>query len=302
MDWQQLRFGVEIEFVGGAPERLPLLPGWTIALDELQTDDFGRPSGAELKPGPLTWAERDQIRIMLDRLQAMGARANWSCGLHVHVGLEPWGEAILLPLMEAALQTQEAFYDLLQTAPHRRLYCPPVLPELRDALKVRPSRESVRRTGNPASNRCGINLSTWWDIGTVEFRFANGSVQFDAICRTVELYLRFVAAVGAGVCLPAEAGAPAGSLSGLALANALGAPPSGYPAPQECPPWRWEQLHLDALLRPVLAPLVAERCPAGEILSITPTARGLQVTVELPEDQKRYLTALTVPGGWRLVD
>lgn len=296
IDWKQLRFGVEIEFVGGAPEAMELLPGWTMALDEYQKDDRGDRSGSELKPGPITWADREQIRTMLERLKQMGCEANWSCGLHVHVDLQPWGEAILLPLMDAALAWQDGFYDLLQTSPHRRLFCPPVTPEMRERLATNPSRDAVRRWGNPESNRCGFNLGAWWDIGTVEIRFANGSLEFAEICRTIELCLRFVTAVGSGELATAE------TATGAALATALGAPLTGYPPATPCPPWRWEQLHLDSLLRQILQPLVATRYPQGEILSITPVATGLQVTFELEDDSTVPLIALPTPTGWRLAE
>lgn len=316
IDWQQLRFGVEIEFVGGAPEAVELLPGWTMALDEHQVNDGGDRSGSELKPGPITWADRAQIRTMLERLKAMGCEANWSCGLHVHVDLSPWGEAILLPLMDAALTWQEAFCDLLQTAPHRRLYCPPVTPAMRERLAASPSREAVRRWGDPESNRCGINLGAWWDIGTVELRFANGSLEFAEICRTVELYLRFVTAVGAGQLPGVAASTITGSAtavsagpmpytSGETLAEALGAPPDGYPPTKPCPPWRWAQIHLLAHLRPVLEPLVASRYPEGQILSITPVAAGLEVTVELEtesHDLHLPLIVLPTPTGWQVAE
>lgn len=297
IDWQTLRFGVEIEFVGGAPEQVELLPGWVMSLDEYQTDDRGNRSGSELKPGPITWADREQIRIMLERLKKMGCEANWSCGLHVHVDLSSWGEAILLPLMDAALTWQEAFYDLLQTSPHRRLYCPPVTPEMREKLAASPSREAVRQWGNPESNRCGVNLGSWWDIETVEFRFANGSLEFEEICRTVELYLRFVTAVGAG-----RQDETSRSPTGAALAEALNAPRGGYPPATPCPPWRWEQLHLATHLRPVLEPLVAARYPTGEILSITPVAKGIMVTMELEDDSNPTLIALPTQTGWRLAE
>lgn len=295
IDWQQLRFGVEIEFVGGAPESVELLPGWQMALDEYQRDDRGDRSGSELKPGPITWADRAQIRTMLERLNSMGAQANWSCGLHVHVDLQPWGEAILLPLMDAALAWQDGFYHLLQTAPHRRLYCPPVTPAMRQELAAKPSRDAVRRWGNPESNRCGVNLGAWWDIGTVEFRFANGSLAFDEVCRTIELCLRFVTAVGTG-----HLSDPPTAATGAALATALGAPLDGYPPATPCPPWRWEQIHLENHLRPILAPLVVARCPQAEILSITPVAEGLQVTVELDDDSLVPMIAQPTSTGWYL--
>jgi hypothetical protein len=47
-DWRELRFGVEIEFVGGAPGELELLPGWQLPPWELMDDDDGTESGGEL--------------------------------------------------------------------------------------------------------------------------------------------------------------------------------------------------------------------------------------------------------------
>ncbi|MDF2716450.1 MAG: hypothetical protein K0R28_3375 [Paenibacillus sp.] len=91
VDWKDLKFGFEIEFTGGVPEEVELLPGWEMSLDERQIDETGAESGSELKPPPIVWEQREQIREMLSRLRAQGATANWSCGLHVHVGLEPWG-------------------------------------------------------------------------------------------------------------------------------------------------------------------------------------------------------------------
>ena len=198
VDWEELRFGVEIEFVGGNPAAVELLPGWVMAFDELQVDDTGEDSGAELKPPPLLWRDREQMRVMLDRLKATGARANWSCGLHVHVGLEPWGQDIVLPLVDAALAHQDALRGLLRTAEDRLIHCPPVVPAMRDRYLVNPERASLVRRGRPQSHRCGINAAAWFDFGTVEIRYPNGSLEYDEVGNTVELCLRFVAAVGRG--------------------------------------------------------------------------------------------------------
>ncbi|AGA57265.1 Putative amidoligase enzyme [Thermobacillus composti KWC4] len=84
VDWKRLRCGVEIEFVEGKPLEV-----------ELPAD------------------EREQIRLMTERLKATGAAANWSCGLHVHVNLSAWGESIIAPLLDAALGTQDALVPVL---------------------------------------------------------------------------------------------------------------------------------------------------------------------------------------------
>ncbi|MDB4896982.1 MAG: hypothetical protein JWN15_3244, partial [Firmicutes bacterium] len=226
VDWQQLRFGVEFEFVAGDPTAVLLLPGWTMSLDEHQVDDTGCDSGSELKPPPLRWQEREQIREMLDRLRATGAQANWSCGLHVHVGLEPWGESAVSPLLDAALICHGALQALLQTAEHRLIYCRPVVPAMRAAFAANPTRTALVHRGRPQSHRCGINTAAWFDIGTVEIRYANASLEYDEAIRTIEFCLRFVAAVGAGQQLPAHA---------TELAAALGAPIDGYPSPTSVP-------------------------------------------------------------------
>jgi hypothetical protein len=293
VNWKRLRFGVEIEFVGGRPREVELLPGWVMALDELQVDETGEESGSELQSPPLRWEERGQIREMLARLRAQGARANWSCGLHVHVGLEPWGEDIVLPLIDAALSCQDALRELLRTSEHRLIFCPPVTREMRAKFIADRAPSALLRRGRPQSHRTGINVAAWYDIGTVEIRYANGSLRYGEILRTVELYLRFVAHVGAGKKLP---GHP------LQLAEALGAPDGGYPPPTAAPRWHRERMWLEEALIPALAPLVGERVPEGEIHSIFPVPEGLSVAVEMPDGRmvKRIVRPKT--DGWKWLD
>lgn len=284
-DWQDLRFGVEIEFVGGEdPSTVELLPGWIMSLDEHQVDGNGEASGSELKPPPMLWRDRAQICAMLARLRARGARANWSCGLHVHVGLS--GQGMVLRLVDAALAHQDALRQLLQTAPDRLIYCPPVTAEQRRRYLAEPGRRALVHRGRPQSHRCGINTAAWFDIGTVEIRYANGSLDDDEVLRTIELCLRFVAAVGAGV-LPAPAGA--------ALAAALGAPAGGYPPPQAAPLWYRQQAWLEEALIPVLAPLV----PEGEILHIRPVEGGCLIVDLDPEaGPELQVKVRPLPNGW----
>lgn len=290
VDWQSLQFGVEIEFVGaGDAAAVDLLPGWTMALDERQIDETGRESGAELKPGKIRWAERVQIREMLTRLHAHGVVANWSCGVHVHVGLEPWGEAIVPALLDAALSCQGALQTLLRTTEHRLVFCPPVTPAMRQRYASEPVRASLLHRGRPESHRCGVNLAAWFDFGTVEIRFANGSLDYDEVTRTIELCLRFVAAVGEGRVLSGDA---------AKLAALLGAPTDGYPPPATAPLWHLERLWLDDALIPVLAPLAEAEVPGGEILHIRPVPEGLLVTVEQPDNALSRLLFRPAPTGW----
>jgi hypothetical protein len=287
--WDELKFGVEIEFIGGSPEKLELLPGWVMSLDERQVDETGAESGSELKPPPLLWKDRGQIRVMLERLLDQGASANWSCGLHVHVGLESWGEPIVVALIDAALSCQHAVRELFQTAEHRLIYCPPVNAEMRERYMVEPCEDALRYRGRPQSHRCGINTAAWFDFGTVEIRYANGSLNYAGVVNTVEFCLRFVAAVGAGRKLPDEA---------ASLVEALGAPAAGYPPPISPPQWYKERMWLGEALIPVLAARVDELIANGEIHHIVPEQEGIMVYAEHPGGElTRLVCRFSHTGG-----
>ncbi|MED4582850.1 amidoligase family protein [Brevibacillus choshinensis] len=281
MDWKDLYFGVEIEFVGGKPENVELLPGWTMALDEQQIDDTGEESGSELQTPPIQWEEREQIREMLLRLLATGARVNWNCGLHVHVGLEPWGEEAIPDFIEAALQHQESVKYLFKTSEDRLVYCPPVSREMRDRFISAPGEAALRRKGRPQSHRCGINLAAWFDNRTVEIRYANGTLNYDEVITSIEFCLRFIAAIGARRTL---------SCNPKKMANELGVPLTGYPQPIPAPLWYRERIWLENMLVPILTPITTSLVRDSEILHILPRPDGLLVALENTDGKiMRYL-------------
>lgn len=291
MDWKKLRFGVEIEYVGGKPEEVVLLPGWIMSLDERQTDDTGEESGSELKPPPLKWNEREQIREMLKRLRAAGASANWNCGLHVHVSLEPWGQEVIPLFIDASFMYQDAVRGLLHTSEDRLMFCPPVTAEMRDRYMSDPGQDSLRRTGRPQSHRCGINLAAWFDIGTVEIRYANGTLDYQEVINTIEFCLRFVTAIAEGRRLPCDP---------QQMALELGAPLNGYPQPIPAPRWYRERMWLENALVPILTPIAKGLVQDGEIHHILPGPDGILVAIEANEEIVKYLFQLP-STGWEAV-
>ena len=71
-------------------------------------------------------------------------------------------------------------------------------PRCRRQGRSQRNRGALLNGKRPASGRGGINLRSLFDTGSVEFRLPNGSLDPDAIDRTVELWLRWIAAVGHG--------------------------------------------------------------------------------------------------------
>ena len=210
----------------------------------------------------------------------------------MHVDLKAWGEAIVAPLLDAALSTQDALRRLLRTPDPRLIFCPPVTPEMRARYAAHPDGLALHNPGRPQSHRCGINARAWYANGTIEIRYANGSLDYDEIARTVELCLRWTAAVGAGRELPDKP---------EALARALGAPLDGYPPPVEPPLWHLERMWLEDALVPVLTPLIRRRMPDGEIQTIRPAIGGrLIIQAEDGEGRARRFAARPTATGWEV--
>jgi hypothetical protein len=150
---------------------------------------------------------------------------------------------------------------------------------------------ALRNHGRPQSHRCGINTAAWFGIGTVEIRYANGSLNYDEIVRTVELCLRFVAAVGEGRKLPADP---------QKLAVELGAPTEGYPRNAPAPQWYKERMWLEEALIPILAPIVGQLVQQGEIHHILPVPEGILVAVETPDEEMYRYIFQPSETGWEL--
>ena len=245
--------------------------------------------GAASAPAPLGRAGADSRHVGAAPEDRRGRELE--LGLHVHVDLSAWGESIVPRLLDAALETQDALRTLLGTSEHRRMYCPPVTPAMRDRYAGAPCARSLRYPGRPQSRRCGINAAPWYDIGTVEIRYANGSLDDDEALRTIELCLRFVAAVGEGRALPNDPSA---------LAAALGAPAAGYPPAAKPPRWYRERMWLEEALAPIAAPIVARHMPGGEVLSILPVPEGQLVEAEDDDQTIRRFTLRPKTDGWEV--
>jgi len=315
--WREIEFGVEIEWVGAPQGAVQLLPGWEIVAEDLLFFDDGRMvdpvtgddvMGGELVSPRLTWEEREQIAAMCARLKALGAAGNWSCGLHVHADGSRWGQALLLPGLDAARATEAALRRVLDTAPHRLDYAPPTTAALREAVARLPAPagpdavlQRLVYGQRPQEHRGGINFRSLFEKGSVELRLPNASLEPEAIYRTIELWLRWVAAVGEGREL---------SASPADLIRSLGAPAEGYPPRQDAPAWWWRRRAMDRALYPVLLPLcrewVQELYPQVnvpcDIVWIDGTAGDRVVALAEAGDVKVYLVFGTGAGGWKRIE
>lgn len=220
-------FGVELEFimpVGMTRRELArLITAAGVACNEeryghttgsnwkLVTDgslgDYSR--GTELVSPVLRGsAGFDQLTIACNVMKQVGCKVTKKCGYHVHVGAQAWTVQTFKNLV-MLYRSSEAHIDTFM-APSRRahenMYCAPVhvdyaaldrantIDAVAHACGQDPGSSNVRGSGRYKK----LNLQSFWQHGTVEFRHHQGTVEADKAVNWAKLCMRLCAAAADG--------------------------------------------------------------------------------------------------------
>lgn len=160
----------------------------------------------ELVTPILNWDDIETLQEIVWNLRRAGAKVNWSCGQHVHIGAAGMTAAMIRNLVNTVASREELFYKALNVDDDwKRRYCRPVeerfltelnekKPETLDELK-----KIWYGDGNGHSEHYdysryhAINLHATFTKGTVEFRFFNGTLEPIAVAAAIHLSAALVA-------------------------------------------------------------------------------------------------------------
>ena len=163
-----------------------------------------------------TWEDIETIQKIVRALRAAGARADGSCGIHVHVNAAPHTPKTLRTLVNLVAAKEDWLTQALQISADRRgCWCLPVDPDFLHHLNTQRPRTSeelaklwYRYSGkygerpdaerrwetyahdhyDPSRYRL-LNLHAVWQKGTVEFRAFNGTTHAGKIKAYIQLCL-----------------------------------------------------------------------------------------------------------------
>lgn len=228
VDLSVFTFGVELELmmpVGFSRETLALRlqqdagivcraegynhntgPSWKLVQDG-SLGDYTR--GAELVSPVLRGDDGlDQLRRACLVLKAVGCKVTQKCGLHVHVGARSWGVQAFRNLSSFYYRAQVQIDRFM--APSRRaranMFCNPVeyraqlaaaaqdVAAVARACGQSPGSDTVRGSGRYRK----LNLQSYWQHGTVEFRHHQGTVEAEKALAWVKFCLHVAAAAQSG--------------------------------------------------------------------------------------------------------
>lgn len=159
----------------------------------------------------LIYSDIEDLQNIVRLLRFEGARADSSCGIHVHVDGANHTPASLTRLLNFAIGRQDLFYEALEIKDRARTYCKKMSPELLKALKKDLEKtqwsmeniwyssandgysEGISHEHYNATRYHGINLHAFFTKGTVEFRLFNGTTHAGKI----KAYIQFCLAMSA---------------------------------------------------------------------------------------------------------
>ena len=182
---------------------------WKCVSDASLNDRNG---GCEVVTPILQYEDIEDLQKIVRLLRENGAKADSSCGIHVHVDASRHTVDSLQRLMNFAVGRQDLFYEALNISSYRSgRFCKKMNKNLLTAMKhdnVR-TKDSVERiwysslndgytgTNNRAHYNVtryhGINLHAFFTKGTVEFRLFNGTTHAGKI----KAYIQFCLAMSA---------------------------------------------------------------------------------------------------------
>ena len=221
-------FGVELEFVmpsGMTRHRIAELcmavgvrceaesynhntgPHWKVVTDA--SVDSTYTFGAEIVSPPLRGTDGFlQLTKVCDVLKGVGCKVTKKCGLHVHVGARDWAlnsfkylvilyanaEASIDSFMAPSRRGSENHFCQPMRINHRNLERANNIDQIAIACGQNPGRSSVRGSGRYKK----LNLQSFWQHGTVEFRHHQGTIEADKALNWTKLCLRMCAAAKNG--------------------------------------------------------------------------------------------------------
>lgn len=223
-----LTFGIEIETVGATRETVAAaiqsVVGGQIsrrydAYDTVQVTaldgrtwkcvrdaSLSMQNHAEVVSPILRYADIETLQTVVRAIRACGAKVDYSCGIHIHVGADAFSTKGLVNLLKQGRKQDALISKALCISAAREVrYCKGVEQTVLDRIAAKKPTtldelnecwygyRNVSPTHYDSSRYHGINLHNVWFRGTVEYRWFDGTLHAGKIKAYVQFCLAFSA-------------------------------------------------------------------------------------------------------------
>lgn len=205
-----IRFAIEIEVA---------FPGKESKIDELDkhyrkffknwtvtTDTTIEPEGREFKPKDshklyYNKISFQELKDVLAVIKANGGEINKTTGSHIHLDMKKFSSKEIIKIIKEIIAKEKYISENFKVSSHRlKETCKPLTkysirnltPELLDAFRKDDDNEDFEYCPALISKYFFVNLGHLKDIGTLEFRFFEGTLSWKEIQKRVKFLLDFL--------------------------------------------------------------------------------------------------------------
>lgn len=160
---------------------------------------------------PLKYSDMELLQSIVRKFRELGAKANSSCGIHVHVDGANHNALSLRRLVNFTVARQDLIYEALNVGGRKSDWCRPLSSQLLESMKKEKqlNKRGVESIWYSSANDNyyggvdhqhynstryhGVNLHSFFSKGTVEFRLFNSTLHAGKI----KAYVQFCLALSA---------------------------------------------------------------------------------------------------------
>ena len=198
-------FGTRVEYTGGTYDARCARDGQGRAWKVVSDASIAGPADerTEVVSPVCRWEDIETVQELVRKLRKAGAKADPSCGIHVHIGRGNHTAKTLRNLVNTVNAKEDLLTQALQISPERRArWCRPVEPDFLDRLNRRkPTTDdgfaalwydtaSWRWRANEHYDQSRyhlLNLHSVFQKGTIEFRAFNSTLHAGEIKAYIQL-------------------------------------------------------------------------------------------------------------------
>lgn len=198
-------FGTQVEWARGTYDTRRVLDGqgrhWKVVSDS--SIDGPAEERTEFVSPICRWEDIETVQELVRKLRRAGAKADPSCGIHVHIGLGNHTPKTLRNLVNIVNAKEDLLTQALGISPERRAqWCRPVDPTFLERLNRRKPKTKAEfaqlwysdrdwewhaRTHYDRSRYHLLNLHSAFQKGTIEFRAFNSTLHAGEIKSYIQL-------------------------------------------------------------------------------------------------------------------
>ena len=156
---------------------IELQPGWKVVYDGSCGCEFVSPPLVDTTP----------IMRQICAIKSSGFPIGFrDTGLHVHVGAQDLGRTNLIEMAQFCRHFSKSIYSFVHPSRVKSEYCQPM--QMSD-VKLRADYDISKRMHGDIRYR-GCNITAYDKHGTIEFRYSEGTLDYNKICALVDLFIK----------------------------------------------------------------------------------------------------------------